>query len=82
VGTDIVIYFSPAEERHNGRANVVYLDDHVESHTLEELGYVVQNGVAQPQTSPTLTTASPWGSNAFWNGVGYDETSPNYSKVQ
>ncbi len=40
-GTDIVIYFSPAEERHNGRANVIFLDGHTESHTLQELGYVV-----------------------------------------
>ncbi len=49
-GTDIVIYFSPVEERHQGRANVVFLDGHVESHTLQELGYVVNSkGVAQPQ---------------------------------
>ena len=40
-GTDIGIYFSPAEERHNGRANVIFLDGHTESHTLQELGYVV-----------------------------------------
>jgi prepilin-type processing-associated H-X9-DG protein len=40
-GTDILIYFSPAEERHQGRANVVFLDGHAESHTLQELGYVV-----------------------------------------
>jgi prepilin-type N-terminal cleavage/methylation domain-containing protein/prepilin-type processing-associated H-X9-DG protein len=49
-GTDIAIYFSPAEERHNGRANAVFLDGHVESLTLQELGYVVdENGVALPQ---------------------------------
>ena len=40
-GTDIVIYNSPVEERHNGRANVVFLDGHVENHTLQDLGYVV-----------------------------------------
>jgi prepilin-type processing-associated H-X9-DG protein/prepilin-type N-terminal cleavage/methylation domain-containing protein len=49
-GTDIAIYFSPAEERHQGRANVVFLDGHAESHTLQELGYVVDDkGVALPQ---------------------------------
>ena len=49
-GTDIVIYFSPVEERHQGRANVIFLDGHAESHTLQELGYVVdRNGVALPQ---------------------------------
>lgn len=49
-GTDITVYFSPAEERHQGRANVVFLDGHVESHTLQELGYVVDaKGVALPQ---------------------------------
>jgi prepilin-type N-terminal cleavage/methylation domain-containing protein/prepilin-type processing-associated H-X9-DG protein len=49
-GTDIAIYFSPAEERHRGRANVVFLDGHSESLTLQELGYVVDaNGVALPQ---------------------------------
>lgn len=88
-GTDLVVYFSPAEERHNGRANVVFLDGHVESQTLEELGYVVQNGVAQPQPPDLSTTipanhpfqALPWGSNRLWTGVGLDETSPNFTKI-
>jgi prepilin-type N-terminal cleavage/methylation domain-containing protein/prepilin-type processing-associated H-X9-DG protein len=56
-GTDIAIYFSPAEERHQCRANVVFLDGHAESQTLQELGYVVdENGVALPQyvRHPTL----------------------------
>ncbi len=52
-GTDIAIYFSPAEERHNGRANVVFLDGHVESHTLQELGYVVS-----PYTYSTTNAAT------------------------
>lgn len=76
-GTDIVIYFSPAEQRHMGLANVVFLDGHVESHTLQELGYVVVDGVAQPQTMTTL----PWGDNRLFNGVGYDETSPSYAQA-
>ncbi|MBX9788824.1 MAG: DUF1559 domain-containing protein [Pirellulales bacterium] len=75
-GTDITIYFSPADARHNGRANVVFLDNHVESLTLEELGYVVVNGVAQPQTTGTL----PFGNNRLWTGTGRDETSPNFAR--
>ncbi len=70
-GTDINIYFSPAEARHNNRANVVFLDGHVESLTLEDLGYVMKNNVAQPQTVTTL----PWGDNKLWTGKGRDETS-------
>jgi prepilin-type processing-associated H-X9-DG protein len=53
VGTDLLVYFSPAEERHQGRANVVFLDGHTESLTLQELGYVVDGkGVALPQQQP------------------------------
>jgi prepilin-type processing-associated H-X9-DG protein/prepilin-type N-terminal cleavage/methylation domain-containing protein len=66
-GTDIVIYFSPAEERHNGRANVVFLDGHVESHTLQELGYVVTpytytytNPVNSTTTTTSITTNVAW----------------------
>jgi prepilin-type processing-associated H-X9-DG protein len=70
-GTDIVIYFSPAEARHRGRANVVFLDGHCETRTLDALGYVVVGGVAQPQTTTTL----PWGNNALFTGWGRDETS-------
>jgi prepilin-type processing-associated H-X9-DG protein len=76
-GTDIQIYFSPAEARHNGRANVVFLDGHCESLTLADLGYNLDNsGVPQPQTS-----ALPWGDNRLWTGVGLDETSANYSRI-
>jgi prepilin-type processing-associated H-X9-DG protein/prepilin-type N-terminal cleavage/methylation domain-containing protein len=89
-GTDIVIYFSPAEARHNGRANVVFLDGHVESLTLEDLGYQVSaDGIAQPQPADLGTVfpanplaALPWGTNRLWNGHGLDETSPNFNKVQ
>ena len=49
-GTDIAIYFSPADARHNGRANVVFLDGHAESLALQDLGYVLDaNGVPLPQ---------------------------------
>ncbi len=74
-GTDIQVYFSPAEARHNGLANVVFLDGHIASMSLEDLGYVVQNNVALPQK-----TALPWGSNALWTGQGRDETSPNFGR--
>ena len=66
-GTDIAIYFSPAEERHNGRANVVFLDGHTESHTLQELGYVVApytytytNTVGTNTTTYTTTANVAW----------------------
>ena len=66
-GTDIVIYFSPAEERHNGRANVVFLDGHTESHTLQELGYVVTpytytytNTIGTTTKTYTTTTNVAW----------------------
>ncbi len=74
-GTDIKVYFSPAEARHNGRANVVFLDGHIESLTLEDLGYVVVDNVAQPQTR-----ALPWGDNRLWTGWGLDETSPSFGR--
>jgi prepilin-type processing-associated H-X9-DG protein len=91
-GTDIQIYFSPAEDRHLGYANVVFLDGHTESLTLEGLGYVVDaNGVAQPQVSLTAGSSGtvagtlhqlPWGDNSKWTGVGYDETSPNFGSIR
>ena len=88
-GTDIEIYFSPAEARHNGRANVVFLDGHAEGLTLEDLGYVLNSeGIPQPQPadlSPTFPAnplnGLPWGTNRLWNGAGLDETSPYYSRI-
>ncbi|MBI2824202.1 MAG: DUF1559 domain-containing protein [Planctomycetia bacterium] len=69
-GTDIAIYFSPADARHNGRANVVFLDGHAESLTLQDLGYVLDgNGVPLPQyvqdsvLNPTPGTL-PYGNTA------------------
>ncbi len=75
---DITVPFSPAEARHSSRANVVFLDGHVESQTLDALGYVLVDGVPQLQT----TFAPPFpnlGSNALWNGRGIDEFSPAYN---
>ena len=51
---DITIPFSPADARHSGRANVVYLDGHAESLSLTDLGYVLDtNGVPACQTTAT-----------------------------
>jgi prepilin-type N-terminal cleavage/methylation domain-containing protein/prepilin-type processing-associated H-X9-DG protein len=69
---DIAIPFSPADARHRGLANVVFLDGHAESRSLESLGYKVVGGVPQLQTSNVL----PWGDNSAWTGRGLDETSP------
>lgn len=60
-GTDIAIYFSPVEERHQGRANVVFLDGHVESQTLQGLGYVVT-----PYISSGTVDAAYNGMNVAW----------------
>jgi prepilin-type processing-associated H-X9-DG protein len=73
---DIQVPFSPAEARHNGRANVVFLDGHTESHTLQELGYALTNGIPVLQTSQTPPAGSD---NSMWTGRGLDEYSPYYS---
>ena len=66
-GTDIAIYFSPAEERHNGRANVIFLEGHTESHTLQELGYVVAPYTyTYTQTVGTKTTSYTSTANVAW----------------
>ncbi len=72
---DTPIPFSPAQAHHNGRANVVFLDGHVESLTLEGLGYVVVNGIPQLQTT---AIPLPGANNAHWTGRGLDEYSPAY----
>jgi prepilin-type processing-associated H-X9-DG protein/prepilin-type N-terminal cleavage/methylation domain-containing protein len=72
---DIVIPFSPAEARHNGRANMVFLDGHVESHSLAELGYSLINGIPQCQTT---ATPLPGANNSLWTGRGLDEYSPSW----
>jgi prepilin-type N-terminal cleavage/methylation domain-containing protein/prepilin-type processing-associated H-X9-DG protein len=73
---DIQIPFSPAEARHKGMANVVFLDGHAETLTLEGLGYVTYNGIPQLQT----TSAPLYGANnSLWTGRGLDEYSPFYN---
>ena len=73
---DITVPFSPAEGRHAGRANVVFLDGHTESLNLQGLGYAMINGIPQCQTSGTPLTGT---NNALWTGRGLDDYSPNYS---
>jgi prepilin-type processing-associated H-X9-DG protein len=73
---DIQVPFSPAEARHRGRANVVFLDGHVESLGLSDLGYALVNGVPQLQTT---ATPLPGATNRLWTGRGLDESSPFYN---
>ena len=83
-GTDIQVYFSPAEARHNGLANVVFLDGHVAGLSLEDLGYVMQNNVALPQPATATITFNSgtlgWGDNKLWTGEGRDETSRSFGR--
>jgi prepilin-type processing-associated H-X9-DG protein len=72
---DTPIPFSPAEARHAGRANVVFLDGHVEALSLPALGYVVVNGIPLFQTT---SAPVPGANNALWTGRGLDEYSPGY----
>ncbi len=73
---DIQVPFSPAEARHGGRANVVFLDGHVESLGLLDLGYVLLNGIPQLQTT---AVPLPGANNSLWTGRGLDESSPFYN---
>lgn len=73
---DIQVPFSPAEARHAGRANVVFLDGHVETLGLGDLGYVLLNGIPQLQTTATPLAGS---TNRLWTGRGLDESSPFYN---
>ena len=72
---DQPIPFSPAAARHAGRANVVFLDGHVESRTLPSLGYIVVNGIPQLQTTAVPLAGA---TNSLWTGRGLDEYSPAY----
>lgn len=57
----------PAEARHNRKANVSFLDGHVKSMTLEEMGYVVdENGL--------VIADHPGGNNRLFTGAGQDDS--------
>src|SRR5438876_125562 len=73
---DITVPFSPAEARHAGKANVVFLDGHVDALSLEALGYSLLNGIPQLQTT---ATPLPGANNGLWTGRGLDEFSPYYA---
>jgi prepilin-type N-terminal cleavage/methylation domain-containing protein/prepilin-type processing-associated H-X9-DG protein len=73
---DIAIPMSPAAARHNGRANVVFLDAHVESLTLADLGYALNaQGIPICQTTAVPVAGA---NNSLWTGRGLDEYSPAY----
>ena len=57
---------SPAQIRHNGKATMAFIDGHVEFKTLEELGYQVTNRDGNQ-------VEHDMGSNAMWNGLGFDK---------
>ncbi len=57
---------SPAHNRHGGKATVAFLDGHLTTHTLIDLGYVVtdpEQGLVEVDR----------GSNARFNGLGFDK---------
>lgn len=56
---------SPAQIRHNGKATMAFIDGHVEFLTLEELGYHVED-------RDLNQVENDHGSNALWNGYGFD----------
>jgi prepilin-type processing-associated H-X9-DG protein len=79
---DITVPFSPAEARHSGKANVVFLDGHAEGLTLPALGYAMLNGIPQcqnPGTTPQYPAGTSVPSNAMWNGRGLDESSASFA---
>jgi prepilin-type processing-associated H-X9-DG protein/prepilin-type N-terminal cleavage/methylation domain-containing protein len=84
---DITVPFSPAMARHNGRANVVFLDGHTASMTLQELGYALDaTGTPTLQTKFAGTVADlpvdvsgKAANNSLWTGRGLDEYDTYYN---
>lgn len=74
-GQDPAVFkYSPAEFRHDDKANVVFVDNHAEAMTVNQLGYEVTDsqrykGVPKPVTDPTVDVHA---TNKFWNGLGND----------
>lgn len=58
-GADAPIAHSPASARHNGRANVSFVDGHAESMSLADLGYV-------PDDKGHVVGDHPEASNRLW----------------
>ncbi len=57
---------TPAHARHGSKANMAFLDGHVQGLTLRELGYRVINEAQN-------LVENDAGSNALWNGLGFDK---------
>lgn len=79
-GLDPTVYqYSPVEQRHNGRGNVVFVDSHAEALTQKQLGYQPMtgatdprdNGVPEPILDPRNMTYTA--DNQMWTGQGRDE---------
>jgi prepilin-type processing-associated H-X9-DG protein/prepilin-type N-terminal cleavage/methylation domain-containing protein len=66
IGTVIAQQHSPAEARHNGKANVSFVDGHAEHISLTELGYVLDS-------DGNVIADHPGGSNCSWSGTGQTE---------
>lgn len=82
-------HYSPAEDRHRGLANVVFLDGHAESMTLFEMGYEISEG-GEGGRGPSYPKGEPVPmydaqselrdsrglkntNNKLWTGSGLDE---------
>lgn len=59
---------SAPDERHRGKANVIFCDNHVERLTSKQLGYVIN-----PDGTVPLTGA---GHNSMFSGTGRDDAPP------
>ena len=68
--------YSPADARHFGKINVVFLDGHAQSMTYEQLGYEVDPETKRPDEK-TLTEIGGPGKNNLWTGTGRDEPDVN-----
>ena len=66
IGPAIAQQHSPAEARHNGKANVSFVDGHAEHMLLKELGYVLDS-------DGNVIADHPAGSNRLWSGTGWKE---------
>ncbi|HEV8604960.1 MAG TPA: prepilin-type N-terminal cleavage/methylation domain-containing protein [Tepidisphaeraceae bacterium] len=60
---------SAPDPRHNKRANVSFCDGHVESRSLQDLGYVVR-------ADGSVAASDPGAHNRFFSGTGEDRDPP------
>ncbi len=65
---------SGVDERHGGRANVAWLDGHVEAQTAEELGYITDE-------SGRFAYADDRATNRHFSGIGDDRDPPSVGGV-